>query len=71
MKQFIRTYDRRNIITYPKLKHRILKFQFMRVRTNVTSNTTKMTNKNKFRNITILNNRSSFKFWYLPQQRKF
>ena len=28
MKQFIWTYDKRNIITNPRLKHKMLKFQF-------------------------------------------
>ena len=44
MKQFIKTCSRINIITYPKLKHKMLKFQFITIRTNVTRNTTKMTN---------------------------
>ena len=44
MKQFIKTCSRRNIITYPRLKHTMLKFQFITVRTNVTGNTTKVTN---------------------------
>ena len=69
MKQFIWTYDRRNIITYPRLKYRMLKFQFMTIRTNVIGDTTKVTNGNKFRNISIPNNKSSLKFWFLPQQR--
>ena len=46
MKQFIWTYGRRNIITYPRLKHRIFKFQFMTIRTNVIGHTIKVTNKN-------------------------
>ena len=65
MKQFIKTYGRRNIITYPRLKHKILKFQFKTVRTNVTNNTTKVTD----RNISIPRDRSSHMFWFLPQQR--
>ena len=69
MKQFIWTYGRRKIITNPKLKHRMLKFQFMTIRTNVTENNTKVTNRNKFRNISIPNNKSSIIFWFLPQQR--
>ena len=69
MKQFIWTYGRRNIITNPRLKHRMLKFQFMTIKTNVTRDTTKVTNMNKFRNISIPNNKSSLKFWFLPQQR--
>ena len=47
----------------------MLKFQFMTIRTNVTGDTTKVTNRNKFRNINIPNNKSSLKFWFLPQQR--
>ena len=54
MKQFIWTYGRRNIITNPILKHRMLKFQFMTIRMNVTGDTIKVTNKNKFRNIVFL-----------------
>ena len=69
MKQFIMTYGRKNIITYPKLKQKMLKFQFMTVRTNVTENTTKVTNNNKFRNISIPNSISSLRLWFLPQQR--
>ena len=69
MKKFIWTYGRRNIITYPRLKHRMLKFQFMTIRTNVTGDTTKVTNRNKFRNISIPNNKSSLRFWFFPQQR--
>ena len=69
MKQFIWTYDRRNIITYPRLKNRMLKFQFMTVRTNVIGDTTKVTYINKFRNIGISNSKSSLRFWFLPQQR--
>ena len=69
MKQFIWTYGERNIITYSKLKHRMLKFQFMTIRINVTGDTTKVTNRNKFRNIHIPNNKSSLIFWFLPQQR--
>ena len=42
MKQFLWTYGKRYIITYPRLKHKMLKFQFMTVRTNVTNNTTKV-----------------------------
>ena len=62
MKQFIRTYGKRNIITYPRLKYRMLNFQFMTVRTNVIGDTTKVINMNNFRNISIPNNRSSLKF---------
>ena len=69
MKQFIWTYGRRNIITYPRLKYRMLKFQLMTTRTNVIEDTTKLTNKNKFRNISIPNSKSSLRFWFLPQQR--
>ena len=69
MKQFIWTYGRRNIITYLRLKHRIFKFQFMIIRMNVTGDTTKVTNRNKFRNISIPNNKSSLRFWFLPQQK--
>ena len=69
MKQFIWTYGKRNIITNPRLKHRMLKFQFMTIRTNVAGDTTKVTNRNKFRNIRIPNNKSSLRFWFLPQQR--
>ena len=69
MKQFIWTYGRRNIITNPRLKQRMLKFQLMTIRMNVTGDTTKMTNMNKFRNISIPNNKSSLRFWFLPQQR--
>ena len=35
MKQFIWTYGKRNIITNPRLKHKMLKYQFMTIRTNV------------------------------------
>ena len=69
MKQFIWTYNRRNIITYLRLKYRIFKFQFMTIRTNVTMNTTKVANRNKFRNISIPNSKSILRFWFLPQQR--
>ena len=69
MKQFIWTYGRRNIITNPKLKHKMLKFQFLTIRTNVIGDITKVTNMNKFRNISIPNNKSSLKFWFLPQER--
>ena len=69
MKQFIWTYGRRNIITYPRLKHRMLSFQFMTIRTNVTGYTTKVTNINKFRNISIPNNKSNLRFWFMPQQK--
>ena len=61
MKQFIWTYGRRNIITYPRLKYKMLKFQFMTIRTNVIGDTTKVTNMNKLRNISIPNNKSSLK----------
>ena len=69
MKQFIWTYGMRNIITNPRLKHRMLKFQFLTIRTNVIGDITKVTNMNKFRNISIPNNKSSLKFWFLPQER--
>ena len=69
MKQFIWTYRMRNIITNPKLKHKMLKFQFLTIRTNVIGDITKVTNMNKFRNISIPNNKSSLKFWFLPQER--
>ena len=69
MKQFIWTYGRKNIITYPRLKHKMLKFQFITIRTNVIGNITKVTNRNKFRNISIPNNKSSLRFWFLLQQR--
>ena len=69
IKQFIWTYGRRNIITYPRLKHRMLKFQFMTIRTNVTTDTTKMTDRNKFRNISIPSGVSGHRLWFLPQQR--
>ena len=69
MKQFVWTYGRRNIITYPRLKYKIFKFQFMTIRTNVTKDTTIVTNKNKFMNISIPNNKSKLKFWFLPQQK--
>ena len=68
MKQFIWTYDRRNIITYPRLKYRMLKFQLMTIRTNVTMDNTKVTDRNKFRNISIPNSKSSLRFWFLPSQ---
>ena len=71
MKQFIWTYGRRNIITNPRLKHKILKFQFMTIRTNVTEDTTKVTNRNKFRNINILNNKSSLRFWFCLNKEQF
>ena len=69
MKQFIWTYGRRNIITYLRLKHRMLKFQFMTIRTNVTTDTTKVADGNKFRNISIHNSKFKLRFWFLPQQR--
>ena len=69
MKQFIWTYGRRNIITYPRLTYRMLKFQLMTIRTNVTRDTTKVTNRNKFRNISIPKSKSILRFWFLPQQR--
>ena len=71
MKQFIWTYGRRNIITYPRLKHRMLKFQFMTIRTNVTKDTIKVTNMNKFRNISIPNNKSSLRFWFCLNKEQF
>ena len=69
IKQFIWTYGRRNIITHLRLKHRMLKFQFMTIRTNVTEDTTKVTNRNKFRNISIPNSKSSLRFRFFSQQR--
>ena len=69
MKQFVWTYDRRNIITYPILKYRIFKFQSMTIRMNVTGDTTKVTNRKKFRNNSIPNSKFSLRFWFLPQQR--
>ena len=69
MKQFVWTYGRRNIIIYPRLKHRIFKFQLMIIRMNMIGDTTKVKNMNKFRNISIPNNKSSLRFWFLPQQR--
>ena len=69
MKIFIWTYGRRNIITYPRLKYRMFKFQFMKVKTNVIGDTIKVTNMNKFMNISISNSRSSLRFWFLPQQK--
>ena len=69
IKQFIWTYGRRNIITYLRLKHRMLKFQFMTIRTNVTTDTTKVANKNKFRNISIPSGVSGHRLRFLPQQR--
>ena len=69
MKQFIWTYGRRNIITYPRLKYRMLRFQFTTIRTNVTMDTTKVANMNKFRNISISNSKSILRFWFLPQKR--
>ena len=69
MKQFIWTYGRRNIITCPRMKYKVFKFQFVTIKTNVTRDTTKVTNRNKFRNINIPNNKSSLRFWFLPQQR--
>jgi len=65
MKQFILTYGRRNNITYPRLKHSMLKFQFITIRMNVTRHTTKATNRIKFRNISTPNSRFSLKFWFL------
>lgn len=69
MKQFIWTYGKRNIITYPRFTYRMLKLQLMTIRTNVTTNTTKVANRNKFRNISIPNSKSSLRFRFLPQQR--
>ena len=69
MKQFIWTYGRRNIITYPRLKYRMFKFQFMTIKTNVSGDTTKVTNRNKFKNISIPNSKSNIRFRFLPQQR--
>ena len=69
MKQFVWTYGRRHIIIYPRLKHRVLKFQIMKIRTNVTKDTTKVTNMNKLRNISISNNKSCLRFRFFPQKR--
>ena len=63
MKQFI--------ITYPRLKYRMLKFQFMTIRTNVTGDTTKVTNKNKFKNFSIPNNKSSLRLWFCLNKKQF
>jgi len=41
----------------------------MLVRTNVTTNTRKVTNMSKFRNISIPRSIISLKFWFMPQQR--
>ena len=60
---------KRNIITYPKLKQKIFKFQFMTIRTNMITDTTKVANMNKFRNISIPSGVSGHKLWFLPQQR--
>ena len=69
MKQFIWTYGKKNIITKPRLNHRMLKFQFMTIRMNVTEDITKVINRNKFKNISIPNNQSNLIFWFLSQQR--
>ena len=69
MKQFIWTYGRRNIITYPRLKYRMLKFQLLTIRTNVTTDTTKVADRNKFRNISIPSKVFGHRLWLLPQQR--
>ena len=72
MKQFIWTYGRRNIITYPRLKHRMLKFQFMTIRTYVTTDTTKVADRNKFRNISIPNSKSikdNMEMWNRAQHK--
>ena len=47
----------------------MLNFQFMTIRTNVTGDTTKVTNINKFRNISIPNNKSNLRFWFMAQQK--
>ena len=69
MKQFIWTYGRRDIITNLRLKHRILKFQFMTIRTNVTRNTTKVTNRNKNRFISVSPNPKTDNV-YIPSFRR-
>ena len=69
MKQFIWTYGRRKIIPHSRMKFKMIKFQFMTIRTNVTTNTTKVTSMNKFRNISIPNSKSTLRFQFLPQQR--
>ena len=71
MKQFIWTYGRRNIITNPRLKYRMLKFQFMTIRTNVTGDTTKVTNKNKFRDISILTTNLVSDFGFCLSKEQF
>ena len=47
----------------------MFKFQFMIIKTKVTKNITKVIDRKKFRNINIPKNKSSLKFWFLPQQR--
>ena len=69
MKQFIWTYGRINIITNLRLKYRMLKFQFMTIMMNVIRDTIKVTNMNKFRNISIPNSKFSLRYWILPQQK--
>ena len=69
MKQFIWSYGRRKIIPHSRMKFRMIKFQFMIIRTNVITNTTKVTSMNKFRNISIPNSKSTLRFQFLPQQR--
>ena len=71
MKQFVWTYGKRKIITCPRLKYKMLKFQFMTIRTNVTGDTTKVTNMNKFRNISIPNNKSSLRFCFYLNKEQF
>ena len=71
MKQFIKTYERRKIITYPRLKHRMLNFQFMTIRMNMIGDTTKVTNMNKFKNISIPNSRFSLRFWFCLSKEQF
>ena len=46
----------------------MLKFQFKIVRTNVTNNTPKVIDRNKFGNISIPRDRCSHMFWFLPRQ---
>ena len=42
MKQFVWNYGKRNIITYPRLKYKIFKIQFMTIRMNVIEDTTNL-----------------------------
>ena len=58
------------------LRHRYFWFvcslsslQLVTVWTNLSRLSTKVTNRNKFRNINIPNSTSSLRFWFLPQHR--